>query len=267
MKKFALIGEKLGHSYSPEIHKAAMKKLGVEGEYSLLEVSCDQLSQVTDSIREGLLNGINVTIPYKVDIIRHLDKITPEAEAIGAVNTVVLEEGKLIGYNTDYWGFKYTLDKMEIDLTDKNCVVLGGGGSARAVIKTLQDLGGRVFLVSRSPEKLKESFGGFLGLNIISYRELEDLDGELIVNTTPVGMFPNTDACVIEKEIIRKFSYGIDLIYNPRETLFLKRTSIGVNGLYMLVGQAVRAEELWWKKNLTSFEDIFKETEELVYKK
>ena len=267
MKKFALIGEKLGHSYSPEIHKATMKKLGVEGEYSLLELAPHQLGEVAHRLRSGELDGINVTIPYKVDIIKCLDRITLEAEAIGAVNTVILEEEELVGYNTDYWGFKYTLDRMKIDLKGKNCVVLGGGGSARAVVKVLQDLGGKVFLVSRSPEKLKESFSGFSGLNIISYRELEDIEGELIVNTTPVGMYPNTDVCVIEEYIIRKFSHGIDLIYNPKETLFLKRTSTGVNGLYMLVGQAVRAQELWWKKNLTSFEDIFKETEDLVYRK
>ena len=220
---------------------------------------------------DGIITGTSNSFVYKIlstaGTTIGLDRVTPEAEAIGAVNTIVLEGDKLVGYNTDYWGFRYTLDRMGLSLAGKVCVVLGGGGSARAVVKVLQDLGGRVFLVSRSPEKLKNSFGVFSDLNIISYRGLEEIEGELIVNTTPVGMYPNTDACAAEEGIIQNFTHGIDLIYNPRETLFLKRTTSGANGLYMLVGQAVRAQELWWKKKLDSFEDIFIETEKLVYKK
>ena len=266
MKKFALIGKKLGHSYSPEIHRAAMKNLKVEGKYSLLEVTPQEIPTVIEKIRKGGLNGINVTIPYKVEVMKYLDVITPEAETIGAVNTITLKDGKLIGYNTDYWGFRYTVEKMKVNLIGQVCVVLGGGGSARAVIKVLQDLGGIVYLVSRSPEKLKESFAGFTDLKVIPYSQLENLQGRLIVNTTPVGMYPNIDACVVGEGIIKNFVHAIDLIYNPRETIFLSRAHSGENGLYMLVGQAVKAEEIWWDKNLDSFEDIFHETEKLVYR-
>lgn len=265
MKKFVLIGDKLSHSYSPEIHKLTMKTLGVNGDYSLLELQKDEIPNVIDDIRNGQLSGINVTIPYKIEVMQYLDIITPEAKQIGAVNTVTLDGDKLIGHNTDYWGFKYTLDKMNIDIKDKICVVLGGGGSARAVIKVLEDLEGIIYLVSRSPEKLKVEFSSFKNLNIISYDELQKLNGELIVNTTPVGMHPKVDNCVVEESIIQNFSQAIDLIYNPRETLFLSRSENGENGLYMLVGQAVKAQEIWWNKELINFKDIYNSIETLVY--
>jgi len=244
-----------------------MKNMGVEGEYSLLEVGYEEIPRVIADIRGGKISSMNVTIPYKVEVMKYLDIITPEAREIGAVNTVTLEEGKLIGYNTDYWGFRYTLEKDGLDLRDKRCIVLGGGGSARAVIKVLQDMGGVAYLVSRSPDKLRESFSNFKGLKIISYGELEDLQGELIVNTTPVGMYPKIDACVVEAEIIQNFTHAVDLIYNPRETLFLSRAKEGENGLYMLVGQAVKAEEIWWKRSLGTFDDIYKNIQKIVYKK
>ena len=267
MKKFVLIGDKLSHSYSPEIHKLTMKTLGVDGDYSLLELQKDEISDVIDSIRSGKLSGMNVTIPYKIEVMQHLDIITPEAKKIGAVNTVSLEDGKLVGYNTDYWGFRYTLDKKNLHIKGKVCVVLGGGGSARAVIKVLEDLGGIIYLVSRSPEKLKADFSNFKDLKIISYDELKKLSGELIVNTTPIGMHPKVDACVVDKSVIQNFSQAIDLIYNPRETLFLSRSEDGENGLYMLVGQAVKAQELWWNKELVNFKDIYQDIEVLVYNK
>ena len=267
MRKFILIGEKLGHSYSPEIHRASMKKMGVEGEYSLLEVTPQEIPGVIEDIKIGKLSGMNVTIPYKVEVMNYLDLITPEAREIGAVNTVASEDGKLIGYNTDYWGFRYTLEKDNIDIVNKRCVVLGGGGSARAVIKVLQDLGGIVYLVSRSPERIRESFSNFKELNIISYTQLEEIQGELIVNTTPVGMYPRIDACVVDTQIIQNFNQAVDLIYNPRETLFLSRSKEGENGLYMLVGQAVKAQEIWWKKSLDTFDDIYTHIEKIVYEK
>ncbi|GLI58225.1 hypothetical protein PM10SUCC1_37390 [Propionigenium maris DSM 9537] len=267
MRKFILIGEKLGHSYSPEIHRASMRKMGVQGDYSLLEVSSQEIPGVIEDIRGGKISGMNVTIPYKVEVMNYLDLITPEAKEIGAVNTVALEDGKLVGYNTDYWGFRYTLEKNEVDIEGKRCVILGGGGSARAVIKALQDMGGIVYLVSRSPERIRESFSNFKGLSIISYTELEELQGELIVNTTPVGMYPKTDACVVDAQIIQNFSRAVDLIYNPQETLFLSRAKEGENGLYMLVGQAVKAQEIWWKRSLDTFEDIYAHIEGIVYKK
>lgn len=266
MKKFALIGEKLSHSYSPEIHRAIMKKMGVKGDYSLLEVDVHEIPQVVEYIRKGRLSGINVTIPYKVEIMKYLDVITEEATAIGAVNTVTLVGDELVGHNTDYWGFRYTLEKMKVSVKDKNCVVLGGGGSARAVIKVLQDLGAVVFLVSRSPKKLGNTFDNFRDLKIIDYKELQEISGALLINTTPVGMYPKTDSCAVSKEVIDNFDQGIDLIYNPKETLFLSRCRSGENGLYMLVGQAVRAEEIWWEQNLVTFSDIYDEIQEVIYR-
>lgn len=267
MNKFALIGEKLSHSYSPEIHKAILKKMEVDGEYSLIEVEKDEIFQILEYVRKGRLTGINVTIPYKVEVMKYLDVITEEALSIGAVNTIYLKDGDLVGDNTDYWGFRYTIEKMKLHIKDEVCVVLGGGGSARAVIKVLEDLGAKTYLVSRKPEKLKTTFGNFKNLNIISYEDLKSLSGELLVNTTPVGMYPNINNCVVDDETIKKFTAAVDLIYNPEKTQFLQESNKGENGLYMLVAQAVKAEEIWWNKELLTFTDIYDKIKETIYKK
>lgn len=266
MKRYGLIGAKLGHSFSPDIHKLAMEKLGIKGRYNLIEVDIDQVVDVMDSIRVGLLDGVNVTIPYKVEVMKYLDEISEDARLIGAVNTVLKVDGRLVGHNTDYWGFRYTIEKIGLDLEDKIVSVLGAGGSARAVVKVLEDLGARVFLVSRDPKRAREEFQMFNRIEVINYEEVKDLDGELIVNTTPLGMYPNTASCAIDGPIIRRYKEAIDLIYNPQETLFLRRANSGENGLYMLVGQAIKAQEIWQGRGIEDFEDIYKKVKGIVYR-
>ncbi len=266
-KKFGLLGEKLGHSFSPQIHNLIFKELGIDAQYDLIELSKEEIPEIMKKIRAGEIKGVNVTIPYKQEVMQYLDELSDEARSIGAVNTISMVDGKLKGFNTDYWGFRFTLEKMNLSLTGKTSVVLGGGGSARAVIKALLDMGSLVKLVSRSPEKAAAEFSDFKKLKTVSYDALKNICGELIVNTTPVGMYPNAGKSAVDETTVKNFSSAVDLIYNPEETLFLSYSKTGENGLYMLVGQAVKAEEIWLNRTIKDFNTVYKEVYDIVYNK
>lgn len=240
---FGLLGEKLGHSISPEIHNRIFEELNIEGSYNIFQVKSESLEDAVIGLKALGAKGVNVTIPYKVQVMKYLDSISEEALKIGAVNTICFDGLKTIGYNTDYYGFGMLIDKFDIDLIGKKAVVLGTGGASKSVIQYLRDNGiNAVMSVSRNPNKDEK--------DIISYNELADLENyDLIINCTPSGMFPNIDSSPVDKKVISKFSAAVDLIYNPSQTLFLKYAQEcgikAVNGLYMLVGQATVAEELW----------------------
>ena len=245
---FGLIGEKLGHSVSPAIHSKLYKILNMDARYDLFEIEKQNLKADFNALREKGVRGLNVTIPYKVDIMEYLDEVSVQVEKIGAVNTVCFEKDKVIGHNTDYYGFGRMLQKNSIPVKDKRIVVLGAGGVAKAVIQYFIDNNCKeVLLVSRDTKRAAESFKE---VNIIDYEELNLLkQGDVIVNCTPCGMYPKIENSPVNEMCISKFSSAVDLIYNPEETLFLKfarKNNIkAVNGLYMLVGQAIVAEELW----------------------
>ena len=268
--KYALIGEKLGHSYSPIIHNMIFDRLKINGEYSLIEVPRNNILEVVKKLRSEELLGINITIPYKTDIIEYLDEISEEAKQIGAVNTVISKGGKLIGYNTDYYGFQMIITKLKLEIKDKKNFICGAGGSARAVVKCLEDLGGENYLVTRDIEKAKINFKTFKTLNIISYDKLQSIsEKNLIVNCTPCGMYPNIECSILDREEKKEYKAGIDLIYNPEKTKFLEGFEIGANGLLMLVEQAVKAEEIWQEREVleTDILEIYEKIESLIYKK
>jgi shikimate dehydrogenase len=247
---YGLLGEKLGHSISPSIHSLIFKELNIDAYYHLFEIEKDNLKNAVHSLKTLGAGGVNVTIPYKITIMDYLDSISREATEIGSVNTIVIKDYKTIGYNTDYFGFGMLLKKNNIEVTNKNVVVLGSGGSSKAVLQYFLNNGAKsIQVVSRDINKIN-SMDYFKKFRLISYSELKSLkDVDIIVNTTPCGMYPNVDGCAVEEDILSKFSAAVDLIYNPKETLFLKHAkksgAKAVNGLYMLVGQAVAAEELW----------------------
>lgn len=250
--KYALLGEKLGHSFSPIIHKEIFNDLNVNATYELKEISIDEIKDTLDLLRKGIYNGFNVTIPYKKEVMKYLDEITPEALAIGAVNTIAFKNNKLIGYNTDYYGFKEEVVYNKIDVKNKDCFILGTGGASLAVNKALKDLGANVLYVSRNPKDDKT----------ISYEELNKKNLYLIVNTTPVGMYPNVNASPIDEKLAIKANYVMDIIFNPLQTKLLKDANSNMNGLYMLVGQAIKAEEIWQdKKYNKSVDELLKRIE------
>lgn len=248
-KKFGLIGENLKHTYSPFIHDRILDKLNIKGQYGVYEVKRTNLKYVVSGLKALGFSGVNVTIPYKVDIIDYLDLLNEEAAKIGAVNVIkISEDNSAIGYNTDYYGFGMMLRKYNIEIKNKNILILGTGGASRAVVQYLKDnCAGNITIVSRNIETAKLKYKGY---DVIEYQDISEVtDCSIIINTTPVGMYPDVDESAIEMKFLKNFKYAIDLVYNPTKTLFLKEAEkeglITLNGLYMLVAQAVKSQEIW----------------------
>jgi len=225
--KSGLLGRKLGHSYSPQIHEFF-------GSYSydLFEKEPDEVGYF---VKNGDFSGINVTIPYKKDVIPFLDEISPLANRMGAVNTIVRrEDGSLFGHNTDYFGFSSMVHRSGIFVAGKKVLVLGSGGASNTAVKVLEDMGANVIIISRS------------GTNNYTNLHLHK-DASVIVNTTPVGMYPNTGATAVDLKDFPCLEGVLDMIYNPARTQFLMDAEkLGLpyeNGLWMLVAQAKEAAE------------------------
>lgn len=237
--KFGLLGEKLSHSFSPIIHNYVFEKLNINATYELIETPAEGLKHYIEELRNGVYNGFNVTIPYKKTIMNLLDEIDDKALKIGSVNTIYVKDNKVIGTNTDYDGFLKTLEYYNVEVANKNCYVLGTGGASLAISAVLKDLGGNVTFVSRTPKE-----------NIISYEELANKKIDVLVNTTPVGMYPNIDASPVTKDVVRNSKVVIDIIFNPKTTKLLEYANSNINGLYMLVMQAIKAEEIWQNQKM-----------------
>ena len=222
-----LLGRKLGHSYSPQIHS----QLG-SYDYRLFEKEPEELE---DFLKNGDFTGLNVTIPYKKDVIPFLDELSPRAKTLGAVNTIVRRNGKLIGHNTDYFGFETMLLSTGVSLQGKKALVCGSGGASSTACAVLKAHGANVVVLSRTGND------NYQNLNRHS-------DAALIVNATPVGMYPNVEASPIEDLAAFPMLEGVlDLVYNPaRTSILLKAEELGipcVNGLRMLVAQAKESAE------------------------
>ena len=236
MLKCGLLGEKLGHSFSPQIHKAL-----ADYEYGLYEVAPSALDSF---LVATALDGMNVTIPYKKDVIRSCASLSPEAEAIGSVNTLVRMPYGWHGDNTDYAGFCWLCDSIGVDIAGKKVLIFGSGGASLTVQKVMADRkAGQVVVISRSGEN--------------NYDNLYlHADAEIVVNTTPLGTYPNTGVAAASLEHFPKCEAVLDVVYNPARTALLldaeKRGIRHVNGLGMLVAQAHRAAEIFLNKRLDS---------------
>ncbi len=250
IQKFGLLGGKLGHSLSPRIHELFFEYTGKEGSYELFETELEALPERMKMLQQEYV-GVNVTIPHKLHVMPLLAQIASEAKAIGAVNTIRFTPAGGLGYNTDYFGFGRMLEHNGIEVKGKICAVLGTGGAARAVVKNLSDGGtAKLYLVTRDPKTCDPHFAQMApGLEVITYAQLAQLSGDVLVNCTPVGMYPKVDASPVPAEVNAAFGASVDLIYNPAETMFLSQAKAAgkkaVNGLFMLVAQAVAAQEIW----------------------
>ena len=256
-----LTGYPLGHSLSPRIHAAALKSCGLDGDYALFPIHSDDkrgLKTLLDQVRSGGLQGLNVTIPHKQNVIPLLDELTDTAKDIGAVNTIFLRGGKLIGDNTDAPGFLKDLQAQNLKIRDRrSALVLGAGGSARAIVYALLRDGWNITLAARRLEQSRQLAASFPGRNFLitqfdalTLQTFQFSNMQLLVNTTPVGMFPNTDQSPLpEKMSLPVTTFIYDLVYNPRETKLLRDARAqGLNaagGLGMLIEQAALAFELW----------------------
>lgn len=265
---YGLIGEKLGHSFSPFIHSLIFKQMKIEGHYDLFEVNENDLEKAIIGLKALGAKGVNVTIPYKVNVMKYLDDISKEAKKIGAINTICFKDGKCIGYNTDYYGFGMMLKRNGININNKKAVILGTGGASKAVCQYLIDNDAReIIFVSRNKNrKLDNKY------ELIDYEDIKEIDGDIMINCTPCGMYPNIDKSPVEIKNLESFNAVVDLIYNPKETLFIKYAKkIGiknVNGLYMLVGQAIKAQELWQEICIDTeiYDIVYQETYKKLYK-
>lgn len=238
--EYGLIGGALGHSFSKVIHEQL-----ADYTYELKPLNESEFHEYMEAKK---FKGINVTIPYKEKVLPYLHDIDERAKRIGAVNTIVNRHGKLYGYNTDYDGFIYTLRQHKIDASNKKVIVLGSGGASKAIIAVLQDEHAKeIVVVNRT---IREG--------VISYEDCfaNHKDGDLIVNTTPVGMYPHVDASPIDLAAFEKCEAIVDIIYNPLQTKLLAQAEsleiANANGLEMLIGQAKCAVEYF---SGTSLED------------
>ncbi len=248
MLKLGLVGEKLSHSLSPQIHEKIMKERGIDGTYEILEFQKETFAENFNALRTTGFRGVNITIPYKETALPLLDEISEQAKYIGAVNTVLFQNGKAKGFNTDYNGFIALLNHNNITVKGKSAVILGSGGVAKAAVKALLDMGiYDLTIVSRG----KQNFHGNYTVSYDFFREASSTS-DILINCTPVGMYPNTEASPIPKNHIKAQSV-VDMIYNPEQTLLLKYAEeLGcksVNGSLMLYEQAVKAQDIW-RENL-----------------
>lgn len=236
--RYGLIGEKLGHSYSKLIHERM-------ADYTYDLIPLNRVEFEAFMIKRDF-TAINVTIPYKQAVIPYLDELDPLAEEIHAVNTIVNSSGRLIGYNTDFFGFKYLINNNNIEIKNKKCVILGNGGTSNTVKAVLKHLeAGKIIITSRKPSE-----------GTVTYDELVKYhyDAEVIINTTPVGMYPNIDEAPIDLSSFTSCEAIVDAIFNPLRTkLALQAEGLNikaVTGLEMLVAQAKQAIEYFLDKNI-----------------
>ncbi len=240
---FGLIGKKLEHSFSKDYFTTKFNELGIDAVYQNFQIP--NIEAVKDIFKEEGLIGLNVTIPYKETIIPFLDEVDEIALKIGAVNTIVIKDGKTKGYNTDAYGFKQMI-KPFFKAHHERAIILGTGGASKAIAHVLEELGCSPIYISRYPK----------AENQFAYEEINQSMIEacpLIVNTTPIGMFPNETAEIdFPTQFLTEKNLVIDLIYNPKETNFLKKAkakkSWTLNGLTMLHQQAERSWLIWNKK-------------------
>lgn len=251
--KCYLIAKKLSHSFSKPIHNAL-------ADYSYEYKELDE-SELCDFFAEKDFDGLNVTIPYKTAVMQYLDEISPEAEKIGAVNTVVNRGGRLCGYNTDYYGFCYQIKESGAELKGKDVVILGSGGASKTVLCVCNDMGAKSVRTVSSAELRSGDVGKYL-------------NGQIVVNATPVGMYPDTGIAPVDISEFKNCEAVLDLVYNPSCTKIIfdaKGCGIkAVNGLGMLVAQAKRACEIFTDRIIDDAEiskirsQIEKETKNIV---
>lgn len=239
MKKFGLIGGTLSHSFSKEFFDNYFLKNNLNASYENIEIT--EIEGIK-WVFQNNFDGLNVTIPYKESIIPYLDELNVEAKQIGAVNTILFKNGKSIGFNTDAFGFHQTI-KPFLTNHHERALVLGTGGASKAIHFVLSNIGVDIIYASRTPKNNSEFPYSEINENMLKACKL-------IINCTPLGMYPNLNECPLPTfNGIGSEHLVIDLIYNPQETLFLKKAkeagATAINGLEMLKAQALKSWEIW----------------------
>ena len=260
--RFAVLGQSLPHTWSPYIHNSLFDAAGLDAVYLPVTVPPERLGSVTDVFR-SCFSGFNVTIPYKEKILPFLDGVDEAARVCGAVNTVEIRNGRMIGHITDGLGMLRAIEEKGVETHQADVLVLGGGGAARVAGYAFLSRGGRVTFAVRDTQK-GDALAHALaktqqdGLRRLSVRPLADCAEahDILINCTPVGMYPHVDVCPVSADVIARCGAVFDAVYNPRETRLLalaKQNGLpAIEGLGMLFYQAVEAQKFWFGDRVAS---------------
>lgn len=258
MTTFAVIGYPLGHTLSPTFHNYLFDRLGLDARYRALETTPGELGKVAQQLRHGELTGINITLPHKTAFLAYLDRIAPEALPVGAVNCVGMDQGELVGYNTDLAGLYYALTSAKFPIAGSQVLLLGAGGAARAALTALRQQGAaQICVAGRRVAAVQHFIGSFPRDGDATTLKAEQLDAaldttpyQLIINATPVGMWPQTDAALLVEDQLHGGQTVLDMVYRPEKTLLLQRAKAQgcriIPGLEMFIGQGLASLQHWF---------------------
>tara|TARA_B100000674_G_C37709558_1_gene854498 strand:+ start:68 stop:850 length:783 start_codon:yes stop_codon:yes gene_type:complete len=244
MKKYFVIGNPISHSLSPELHNFWLKKNNIDAKYEKKKLEESELKDFIKKLRDNEIHGINVTVPFKNKVIKYIDKLSLEGETTGSVNTIYRNGNDIIGHNTDVAGFELGLRHSKINVLHKSILILGGGGVVPSIIYSLLSMGcKKIFLSNRTLKKAEDIKKKFEEIEILKWGEKPEFD--MIINATSVGL--NGDSLDLDFDVKDKVFY--DVIYNPKETQFLKKAKKNgnkiENGKFMFIYQANQSFSIW----------------------
>jgi shikimate dehydrogenase len=247
MKKFLVIGNPIDHSLSPKLHNFWIKKNNLDAIYGKLEVFKSDLTELCENLKQNRIDGLNVTVPFKKDIIPHINILSGHALRTKSVNTISVENGNLIGHNTDIDGFELSIKKLNYDLTNKSVIILGAGGVVPSIIYSLKRMKtSKIFVSNRTKKKAEELKDLFSDLQIINWGELVNFD--MIINATSLGL-KKQDEFDQNFSQFGKNKFFYDVIYDPYKTNFFhvgnEKSNVYENGLNMFLYQAQKAFNIW----------------------
>ena len=260
MKKFLVIGNPIEHSLSPELHNYWIKKNSIDAIYQKQKLNEDQLEQYISQVRDKKIDGINVTVPFKKTIIPYLDELSIEAKSTQSVNTIYQKNNKIVGHNTDIFGFGTSIEKTEYDLKNKEVLILGAGGVVPSIIFYLIKMKvSKITISNRTKKKAENLKKIYKDLEIIKWGDISNFD--MIINATSLGL-KKEDNLNLDFSSISENKFFYDVIYNPIETNFLKiGRELGhktLNGKLMFIYQAISAFKIWHDKTPEIDENVLK---------
>ena len=260
MKKFLVIGNPIEHSLSPELHNYWIKNNGIDAIYEKQKLNENELEQIISRVKDKKINGVNVTVPFKKKIIPYLDELSFEAQSTQSVNTIYLKDNKVIGHNTDIFGFETSIKKSDYNLNNKEVLILGAGGVVSSIIFALIKMKvSKIKICNRTNEKAENLKKLYKNLEIIKWGEVSNFD--MIINATSLGL-KKEDNLNLDFSSISGNKFFYDVIYNPSETNFLKTGrklgSKTLNGKLMFVYQAFSAFTIWHQQKPEINENVIK---------
>ena len=260
MKKFLVIGNPIDHSLSPDLHNYWIKNSSIDAIYEKKKINENQLEQIISQVRDNKIKGINVTVPFKTTVIPYLDELSFEAQSTQSVNTIYKKDNKIIGHNTDIFGFETSIKKVEYYLENKEVLILGAGGVVPSIIFSLIKMkASKIKISNRTKEKAENLKKIFKDIEVLKWGEFSNFD--MIINATSLGL-KKEDSLNLDFSSISRNKFFYDVIYNPSETNFLKMgRELGnktLNGKLMFIYQAVSAFNIWHGQTPKIDENVIK---------